>query len=143
MRFNRWLIGPALILLVLFGATLAFDRRFVPLSDLKNIPIFVAFIYAPTAFFAIIGAIQFYRKRIWPALAFAAGLIGTGLFHQSVIDVSYGNPGYMVATGHIFAPLVSIAAYSISFLAAWGIARVGSAEWIPKLIKYIRDVLAI
>jgi len=143
MRLNRWLIFAALVLLVLLGAYFSFDHRFVPLSDLTDRPVFVAFIYAPTAFFATIGAIQFYRKRTWPAVAFTAGLIGTGLFHQFVIGVSYGNPGYMIASGHIVAPLVSIVAYSISFLVAWGIARVGSAGLIPKMIKNIRDFLAI
>jgi len=84
----------------------------------------VVYIYAPTAFFAALGVIQLFRGRLWPAVAFTAGLIGTGLFHQYVIGTSHGNPGYMFPGGHIVAPLVSIAAYAISLLGAWGIARV-------------------
>jgi fucose 4-O-acetylase-like acetyltransferase len=124
MRLNRRHTIPVLVLLVLLGVTLAFDQRFVSLSELTHKPAMVVYIYAPTAFFAVLGVIQFRRGRFWPAMAFAAGLIVTGLFHQSVIDASHGNPGYMFPAGHMIAPLVSFAAYSISLLGAWGVARV-------------------
>lgn len=114
----------ALVLLVLLGVVLAFDTRFVSLSELRHKPSMALYIYAPSAFFAVLGVIQIIRGRFWPAVAFAAGLIGTGLFHQYVIGMSHGNPGYMFPGGHIVAPLVSVAAYSISLLGAWGLARV-------------------
>lgn len=56
-------------------------------------------------------------------MTFAAGLIGTGLFHRYVVSVSDGMPGYIFPAGHILAPLVSLAAYSISLLGAWGVAK--------------------
>ena len=143
MRITRWLIFGVVVLLLLFGAALAFDRRFVPLSDVIYNPLFVALIYAPTAIFSTISLIQLRRGRTWPAIAFTAGLIGTGSFHQSVIDISYGNPGYMIPSGHLGAPVVSVIAYSVSFLVIWCIVRVGNSERIPRMIKKIRDTLAI
>lgn len=123
MPLNRKQAVPALALLVLLGAALAFDRRFISLSELRHRPAMVAFVYAPTAFFAVLGVIQWLRGRFWPAVAFAAGLVGTGLFHQYVVGMSHGNPGYMFPAGHIVAPLVSLAAYSISLLGVWVVAK--------------------
>ena len=135
MRLDRRLSIPALVLLGLLGATLAFDQRFVSLSELRHKPSMVAYIYGPTAFFAVLGVIQILRGRFWPAMAFAAGLVGTGMFHQYVIGMSHGNPGYMFPGGHIVAPLVSVAAYSISLLGAWGLARVSQRRRGPNTQK--------
>lgn len=143
MRIERKYIIPALAFLILLGLAMAFDQKFVSFSDMIHNPLAGIFIYFPTALFALIGLIQFLRGRTWPAVAFTAGLIGTGLFHQSVIGFSYGNPGYMFPSGHIVAPLVSLVAYSISFLVVWGITRVGHSGLIPKMIKKIRDILVI
>ena len=82
------------------------------------------YIYAPTVLFAILGTVQLFRGRLWPAAAFAMGLVATGLFHQQVVGDSYGNPGYMIPAGHIAAPLVSGVAYAVCFLGAWALVRV-------------------
>ncbi len=128
MQLNRRYAIPALALLVLLGVTLAFDRHFVSLSELGHKPVMAIYIYAPTVFFAVLGVIQFRRGRFWPVVGFAAGLIFTGLFHQAVIGASHGNPGYMFPGGHMVAPFVSVIAYSISLLGAWGIARVSQRK---------------
>jgi len=128
MRIKKRFIVPALALPILFGLAMAFDQQFVSSSDMRNKPIMGIVLYSPTVLFAFIGLIQFLRGRTWPAVAFTVGLIGTGLFHQSVIGFSYGNPGYMIPSGHIVAPFVSIAAYSISFLVVWGIVRVSQRK---------------
>ena len=99
---------------------MTFDQRLV---SIKRESALAAFIYAPTAFFAVIGTIQLLRKRYWPAVAFTLGLIATGLFHQTVIGAYHGNPGYMFPGGHIAAPIVSVVAYSLSFLGAWLIIK--------------------
>ena len=120
MRIGRIFTIAALLLLVVLGAALVFDQRLV---SIRRESALAAYIYAPTAFFAVIGMIQFHRGRYWPAVAFTVGLIVTGLFHQNVIGMYHGNPGYMFPGGHIAAPIVSVVAYSISFLGAWVIAR--------------------
>lgn len=111
------------VLLILVGAGLAFDHRFVPMATLFNKPAFVALVYCPTVFFALFTVSSLRRGRVWPLTAFATGLIGTGVFHQSVLAESYANPGYMVPIGHIAAPIVSTAAYAVSFLGVWAIGK--------------------
>ena len=120
MPLNRKFSIPVLLLAVLLGAALVFDQRLVSIRRESAV---AAVLYAPTVFFAVIGLIQFLRGRYWPAVAFTAGLFVTGLFHQYVVGMYHGNPGYMFPAGHIFAPIVSVTAYSISFLGAWLIAR--------------------
>ena len=114
-RYRKLTIFP-LLLLVLLGVVLTFDQRLV---SIKNEPAMAVYLYAPTALFVVIGIIQCFRRRYWPAVAFTLGLIGTGLFHQYVIGMYHGNPGYMFPGGHLVAPIVSVAAYSLSFLGAW------------------------
>ena len=109
--------------LILVGAELAFDDRFVPLVALKNRPLFVVLIYFPTVFFAVFTLFKLRRGRVWPLTAFAIGLIGTGLFHQMVAEESYGNPGYMIPGGHVAAPVVSLTAYLAAFLGLWAVVR--------------------
>lgn len=128
MRIEQRCIIPPLAFLILLGLAMAFDQKFVSFSDMSRKPLLGVFLYFPTALFALVGLIQFLRGRTWSAVAFTAGLIVTGLFHQSVIGFSYGNPGYMIPSGHIVAQLVSVVAYSISFLVAWGIARVSQRK---------------
>ena len=128
MRIKRRFVIPALAFLILVGLAMAFDQKFVSFSDMRRKPLMGIFIYSPTALFALIGLLQFLRGRTWPAVAFTAGLIGTGLFHQYVIGFSYGNPGYMFPSGHIVAPIVSVAAYSVSLLGAWGIVRASQCK---------------
>ena len=123
MRFIKVFLAVAIIPLVLIGTDLAFDKRFVPLSVLRSHPLFAIVIYVPTVLFLFLSLAQLIRHRLWPAIAFTFGLIGTGLFHQWVAAGSYGNPGYMVPIGHLAAPLVSLAAYLSSFLAIWLIVK--------------------
>ncbi len=118
--------------LVLVGAGLAFDHRFVPVSAVFNGPLFVVFIYSPTAFFAVFTIFKLRRGRVWSLTAFATGLIGTGLFHQLVAAQSYGNPGYMVPIGHLIAPVFSLAAYLGAFLAAWAVGKALEGNKAPK-----------
>ena len=99
---------------------MTFDQRLV---SIEREPALAVYLYAPTAFFALIGMIQFSRKRDWPAFAFALGLIATGLFHQSVVGMSHGNPGYMFPGGHLAAPIVSVLAYALSFLGVWVVVK--------------------
>lgn len=120
MQVSRKLTIPPLLLLVLLGAGLTFDQRLV---SIRNEPALAVYLYAPTAFFAVIGMIQCFRKRYWPAVAFTLGLIATGLFHQNVVDMYHGNPGYMFPGGHIAAPIVSVTAYVLSFLGAWVVVK--------------------
>ncbi|UPW20111.1 hypothetical protein M0C34_07575 [Agarivorans sp. TSD2052] len=103
---------------------MAFDKKFLSLSEMRSNFAFAIYIYFPTLIFAFVGTLQFLRGRNWPIVAFTAGLFGTAIFHQCVVGFSYGNPGYMVPGGHIVAPLVSIVAYLFTFLIAWGITRV-------------------
>ncbi len=128
MRKERRFLLPVVACLILLGMALAFDRRFVPFSHMSRKPELGIYIYSPTALFAFVGLVQFLRGRIWPAVAFAIGLICTGLFHQYVVGFSYGNPGYMAPTGHTAAPFVSVVAYSFAFLIVWGIVRVSRRE---------------
>ena len=121
MQLNRKLTIPPLLLLVLLGAAMTFDQRLV---SIKREAALAAYIYAPTVIFAVIGIVQFSRKRFWPAVAFTLGLMATGLFHQSVVGAYHGNPGYMFPGGHIAAPIVSVVAYSLSFLGVWGAIKV-------------------
>jgi len=123
MRVNRILAIVVLVFLVLVGAGLAFDHRFIPLVTLNNNPLFVALVYCPTVFFAVFTMFKLRRGQLWPLTGFALGLIGTGLFHQSVAADTYGNPGYMVPIGHFAAPFVSMAAYTVSLIGAWAIAK--------------------
>jgi len=123
MTMSRRFAIPALALLVLLGGAMAFDRRFVSLVDVRQKPAMAIYIYAPTAFFAILAAIQLFRGRLWPGVAFAVGLMVTGMFHQYVAGMSHGNPGYMFPGGHIVAPIVSGLAYLVCFLAAWAGVR--------------------
>ncbi len=118
--------------LILVGAGLAFDHRFVPLSAVFNKPLFVILIYSPTAFFAVFTVFKLRRGRVWSLTAFAAGLIGTGLFHQLVAAQSYGNPGHMVPTGHLIAPVFSSAAYLVAFIAAWAVGKALEGNKAPK-----------
>ena len=129
MRVFRWLFLGAIAVLIMLGADLAFDRRFVPLAGFWNRPLYAILIYAPTAVFATVALIQVFRRRLWPAAAFSAGLIGTGVFHQWVASQSYNNPGYMFPTGHLAAPVVSVVAYSTSFLVAWLVIKVFRYSW--------------
>ena len=123
MRFFQIVLAVVLIFLLLIGVDLAFDKRFVPLSTLSSHPLFVIIIYVPTAFFLGLALVQLIRRRVWPAVSFAFGLIGTGFVHQWVADESYGNPGYMVPLGHLAAPLASMIAYSVSFLIVWIVVK--------------------
>jgi len=120
MRLIRKFSIPVLLLAALLGAALVFDQRLVSIRRESAV---AAVLYAPTVFFAVIGLIQFLRGRYWPAVAFTVGLFVTGLFHQYVVGMYHGNPGYMFPAGHIFAPIVSVTAYLISFLGAWLITR--------------------
>lgn len=123
IQLIRNILIVALLLLILLGASMAFDSRFVPLSMLRNKPLFTIVIYFPTALFGVLASIQLIKHRVWPAAAFTTGLICTGLFHQLVADESHGNPGYMVATGHLAAPVVSTIAYAASFFIIWIIVK--------------------
>ena len=123
MRIVRVTLIVVLLFLVLLGASMAFDARFIPLSSLTNNPLFVGIIYGPTVIFALIAVAQLFRHRIWPAAAFSIGLVGTGLCHQWIAEKSYGNPGYMVPIGHMVAPVVSMVFYLASFLAVWVIVK--------------------
>jgi len=124
MRLNRRLGLLALVLLLLVGGALAFDHRFLSMASFRNRPIVALFVYAPTLVFGGLALAQSCRRKLWPAFAFGAGLVATGLFHQAVAAESYGNPGYMIPGGHLVAPLFSGVAYSVSFLVAWVIVRV-------------------
>ncbi len=110
-------------ILILVGAELAFDHRFVPMVALNNRPLFVVLIYFPTVFFAVLTLFKLRRGRVWPMIAFAIGLISTGLFHQKVAQESYGNPGYMIPGGHVAAPVVSLTVYLTTFLGLWAVVR--------------------
>lgn len=103
---------------------MAFDHRFIPLATFRNNPLFVALVYCPTAFFAILALLRLRHGQLLPLAAFAIGLIATGLFHQSLIAETYGDPGYMIPIGHFAAPIVSAAAYTTSLLAARTAGRV-------------------
>ncbi len=135
---NRLLIRRSLIVVLLFvvllGASMAFDARFVPLSWVSSNPLFVIIIYSPTIICAFIVVRQLFRHRIWPAAAFSIGLVCTGFFHQWIAGQSYGNPGYMVPIGHIFAPALSMVAYLASFLVFWVIVRFSKFK-----ISYIHE----
>lgn len=102
---------------------MSFDQKFLSFSDMRRYPLPSIYIFFPTVLFSLISLFQFLRGRTWPTVSFTAGLIGTGLFHQYVVGFSYGNPDYMMPAGHMAAPLVSIMAYSITFIVAWAIAR--------------------
>ena len=124
MHAGKKLSVAAIVITVLLGAILATDPRFIAPSELLRNPLLVVFIYAPTIFFATVSMIKWRNGQIWPVAAFAIGLICTGLVHQGVAGAAYGNPGYMVATGHIAAPVVSLVAYLVAFLGSWAVARV-------------------
>lgn len=121
---SRKLTVSSLVALILVGAVMAFDQRFVSISEIIRNPVAALYYFAPTLLFTLIAVVQFRKKRIWPVAAFTIGLFTTGLFHQYVVQMSYGNPGYMFPGGHIIAPFVSGAAYLVAFLIAWIIARV-------------------
>ena len=120
MRLNRKLTISVLLILVSLGAVMVFDPRLVSVTRETALAVYI---YAPTVLFAFIGMIQWRRKCYWPAVAFTTGLLGTGLFHQSVVGMYHGNPGYMFPAGHIFAPIVSVTAYLLSFFVAWLIVK--------------------
>lgn len=122
-RAAKGVLVAALIILLLLGVSLAFDSRFLPVSALRNNLAFAIFVYLPTLAFAGIALWQLLRRRLWPAAAFTVGLAGTGVWHQLVADASYGNPGYMVPTGHMMAPAVSMVAYCLAFIVAWLIVK--------------------
>ncbi len=67
-------------------------------------------------------------------IAFAVGLMCTGLFHQFVASEAYGNPGYMAGTGHIAAPVVSLVAYLAAFLGGWAVA--GATRRLRRAISH-------
>jgi len=119
MHLGRKLLSVAIVVLVFLGAILASDPRFISHSALARNPLLAAVLYGPTVIFAVVAVTSWRNGRIWPAAAFAIGLMCTGLFHQYVAGEAYGNPGYMAPTGHIAAPIVSLAAYLISFLGGW------------------------
>ena len=119
MHLGRKVLATGVVIVVFLGAVLASDPRFVSHSTLAGNPILAAFIYGPTILFAVIAVIKWRNGRIWPAVAFAVGLMCTGLFHQIVAGAAYGNPGYMFPASHILAPIVSLAAYLVSFLVGW------------------------
>lgn len=121
MHLSRKLLVVGIAILIILGAILATDPRFISHSTLAQRPYLIAILYGPTVTFAVIAAIQFRKDRIWPAAAFAIGMMCTGMFHQFVAGEAYGNPGYMAPTGHIAAPIVSLAAYLISFLGGWAV----------------------
>lgn len=123
MRLKRRFIIPTLAFLILIGVVMAFDQKFVSISEFRRKPLMGIFIYAPTALFAIIGVFQFLRGQTWPAVAFTIGLIATGLFHQYVIASTYGDPGYMFPVGHIIAPFISAIAYACAFLVIWVVTK--------------------
>lgn len=118
---GRKLFAVAIVVLIFLGAILASDPRFISHSALSRNPLLAAFLYGPTVIFAVVAVAGWWNGRLWPAAAFAIGLMGTGLFHQYVAGEAYGNPGYMAPTGHIAAPIVSITAYLVSFLGGWAI----------------------
>ena len=119
MRFFQILLSVVPFFLIPIGTDIAFDKHFVPLSTLSSHPLFVIIINVPTVFFLSLTLVQLLQRRVWPAVAFAFGLICTGFVHQWVADGSYGNPGYMVPLRHLAAPLASIIAYLVSFLVVW------------------------
>jgi len=119
-------------LLILVGAGLAFDHRFIPMATLFNSPAFVALVYCPTVIFGVITVFKLRGGQVRSLTAFGLGLIGTGLFHQVVLAESYANPGYMVPIGHIAAPIVSVAAYTASFLGVWAVGKVLERKKGPK-----------
>ena len=115
MRLSRKFLTIGITVVVFLGGILASDPRFIPRAN----PVLIAFIFGPTILFAVIAVVKWRNGLIWPAAAFAVGLMFTGLFHQMVAGETYGNPGYMFAGLHIVAPLVSLAAYLLSFLSSW------------------------
>ena len=128
---SRKLTVSSLVALILVGAVMAFDQRFVSISVLLREPQSFLYLFTPTIIFAVIAVVQYRKKRIWPVAAFAAGLFATGLFHQYVVLMSDGNPGYMFPAGHIIAPFVSATAYLLSILFAWIFA------WVLKRRKTV------
>jgi len=123
MRLGRKLSLVPIVILIFFGAIMALDPRFVSHSELARKPLLTAFLFGPTIVFAVIAVVRFRKGQTWPAAAFAVGMMCTGLFHQTVVGASYGNPGYMFPGGHLIAPIVSLVAYLISFLGGWIIVR--------------------
>ncbi len=119
MHTGRKLLIVVIVIAVFLGATLATDPRFIPHSRILRNPFLLVFLFGPTIIFAIIAVINWRKGQIWQLAAFAIGLMCTGLFHRFVAGESYGNPGYMVATGHIAAPAVSLAAYLAAFFGTW------------------------
>lgn len=123
MHMNQRLAFVIPVLLILVGAGLAFDHRFIPMVTLFNKPLFVALVYCPTMFFALFTLSRLRRRGVGSLTAFGIGLIGTGLFHHFVLAETYANPGYMVPIGHLAAPIVSSAAYIASFLGVWSAGK--------------------
>lgn len=121
VRINRKWVAAGLFIPVLIGLAMTFNPKFFSASDIAQNPLAGIFIFFPTGLFTLIAVVQFGRGTLWPAVAFAVGLIVTGLFHLSVAGYSYGNPGYMFPGGHIVAPFVSLAVYLTSFLVGWGV----------------------
>jgi len=119
MRLGRKLSVVVIVILIFLGAILATDPRFVSHSELARNPLLIAILYGPTIVFAVIAVVKFRKGQIWPAAAFAVGLMCTGLFHQFAAGTTYGNPGYGISVAQVVAPVVSLVAYLISFLGGW------------------------
>ena len=121
MRRGLTYVGLALV--VLAGGAMALDPRFLRYSEYLRNPAMAAYIFGPTVLFLLIAGLSL-PKRVWPTVAFSLGLLFTGVFHQYVVSISDGNPGYMFPAGHIFAPFFGAAGYLVSFLVVWGVRRV-------------------
>ena len=133
MAVSRKVASSMLALLILVGTVMVLDQRFVSVSVFMREPVSALYLFGPSLLFAIAGTWHYRRGRLWPAFAFATGLFATGLFHQYVINLSDGNPGYMFPAGHIIAPIVSFVAYTLAFLVIWGISRLLRKKSEPPL----------